>query len=290
MQKYRASAIGPKPVSSTFHSDTALRPDAPRPSAAPPLASPRPETTRQAFSSNVVTDVDFASHRLGALLGGTVALPDWQTVAPRKRPAQRTGYRLAKRALDVTGAAVGLVMLAPLLLGCVAAIKLTSPGPVFFRQNRYGLDGKLFSIYKFRTMRCDLQDCSGVQQTVKNDPRITRIGAFLRRSSFDELPQLLNVLNGTMSIVGPRPHVPNMIAAGVRYEDFDPRYMERHVALPGITGLAQVKGYRGETDTYDAARGRLDYDLEYTRTASFWGDVKIIFGTLAKEFVSGTGY
>lgn len=290
MPKYRASAIGTKPVSSAFHSDTALRPDVLRPSVAPPLTAAPLDASRQAFQSNVVTDIDFSGHRLGAQLGGSVALPGWQTVVPHKRPVQRTGYRRAKRALDIAGAAAGLLMLAPLLLGCAAAIKLTSPGPVFFRQNRYGLDGKLFSIYKFRTMRCDVQDCSGVQQTVKNDPRITPIGAFLRRSSFDELPQLLNVLNGTMSIVGPRPHVPNMIAAGVRYEDFDPRYMERHVALPGITGLAQVKGYRGETDTYDAARGRLDYDLEYTRTASFWGDVKIILGTLAKEFVSGTGY
>lgn len=282
MHKPRATAIE---LNSAFQPTPALRPDLRRPSAPPP------EMAQQAFQSNVVTDVDFAGRSPRALLSGTVALPDWQTILPRPRPAtRRAGYRLAKRALDVTGAAVGLVLLAPLLLGCAAAIKLTSPGPVFFRQDRYGLNGKLFSIYKFRTMRCDLQDCSGVQQTVKNDPRITRIGAFLRRSSFDELPQLLNVLNGTMSVVGPRPHVPNMLAAGVRYEEFDPRYMERHVVLPGITGLAQVKGYRGETDTHEAARGRLDYDLEYTRTATFWGDVKIILGTLAKEFVSGTGY
>ncbi|PTV96550.1 lipopolysaccharide/colanic/teichoic acid biosynthesis glycosyltransferase [Rhodobacter aestuarii] len=181
-------------------------------------------------------------------------------------------------------------MLAPLLLGCAAAIKLTSPGPVFFRQNRYGRKGTPFQIYKFRTMRTELSDSSGVQQTVKGDPRITPVGAFLRRTSIDELPQLLNVLEGTMSIVGPRPHVPNMIAAGVRYEDFDHRYMRRHAVLPGITGLAQVRGYRGETDTYEAARGRLDHDLEYLRTASFWGDLKIVFGTLSKEFGRGSGY
>ncbi|WP_083952120.1 MULTISPECIES: sugar transferase [Rhodobacter] len=225
----------------------------------------------------------------------SIAQPAWVHQAPprpgRRRQSRRNAaYHRAKRSFDIVSASAGLLMLAPLLLGCAAAIKLTSPGPVFFRQNRYGRKGTPFQIYKFRTMRTELSDSSGVQQTVKGDPRITPVGAFLRRTSIDELPQLLNVLEGTMSIVGPRPHVPNMIAAGVRYEDFDHRYMRRHAVLPGITGLAQVRGYRGETDTYEAARGRLDHDLEYLRTASFWGDLKIVFGTLSKEFGRGSGY
>ncbi len=271
---------------------------APDPGSANPLgadpfnADPGAALQTLAFQANVLSRIDFANHSFGAALAQPGFAPDW-TVRPQREapaPARRPGYRRAKRAFDLLGASVGLVLLAPLLLGCAAAIKLGSRGPVFFRQNRYGRDGRLFSIYKFRTMRSDLGDGTGVQQTVKNDPRVTRVGAFLRRSSFDELPQLLNVLEGTMSLVGPRPHVPNMLAAGVRYEDFDPDYMARHAVLPGITGLAQVRGFRGETDSYAAARGRLDHDLEYTRTASFWGDVKIILGTLRSEFLSGTGY
>jgi polysaccharide biosynthesis protein PslA len=248
------------------------------------------EQNRATYASNVVTDIDYAGHRIGKTASRMQILPDWSLVTPNRTTAQRQRFMRAKRAFDLAGATAGLVFLSPLLLGCAAAIKLTSPGPVLFRQNRYGLNGELFSIYKFRSMRLDLGDRSGVVQTVKGDARVTRIGAFLRRSSFDELPQLLNVLEGTMSIVGPRPHVPNMLAAGTRYEDFDRQYMDRHVMRPGITGLAQVRGFRGETDTYEAARGRLDFDLEYTRTATLWGDIKIILGTLRKEFLSGSGY
>ncbi|WP_298497208.1 sugar transferase [uncultured Maritimibacter sp.] len=199
-------------------------------------------------------------------------------------------FRVAKRSIDIVGAGVGLVLLAPLLIGCALAIKATSRGPVFFRQNRYGLNSEMFSIYKFRTMHTDLGDSSGVQQTKQNDPRITRVGAFLRKTSFDELPQLLNVLNGTMSLVGPRPHVPNMLAAGIRYEDFDPRYLDRHAMVPGITGLAQVNGFRGETQTYEAAKGRINKDIEYCRSASIKMDLKIILKTIRCEFLSGSGF
>ncbi|PRY26830.1 lipopolysaccharide/colanic/teichoic acid biosynthesis glycosyltransferase [Aliiruegeria haliotis] len=199
-------------------------------------------------------------------------------------------FRFCKRAIDLFGAISGLFFLAPFLITCAIAIKATSRGPVFFRQDRYGLNGQLFSIYKFRTMRVHQGDTSGVKQTTRGDPRITPLGRVLRKTSFDELPQLINVLQGTMSLVGPRPHVPNMIAAGVRYEDFDPRYMDRHTMLPGITGLAQVHGFRGETLTYASAKGRIDKDIEYARTATIAGDIRILLQTVRREFLSGNGY
>jgi len=204
--------------------------------------------------------------------------------------SKSAAFIFCKRAIDISFSLIGLFMLAHILLAIAIAIKVTSKGPVFFRQDRYGLDGKLFKIYKFRTMYTDLADASGVRQTTKNDCRITPIGKFLRRTSIDELPQLFNVLEGTMSLVGPRPHVPNMIAAGQRYEDFHPRYMDRHSMVPGITGLAQVKGYRGETTSPEAAMGRLYYDLEYARSASILGDIKILFMTIRTEFLSGSGF
>lgn len=199
-------------------------------------------------------------------------------------------FRATKKAIDVVGALVGLVLLAPLLIGCAIAIKATSTGPVFFRQERYGLNNKMFRIYKFRTMFTDRGDQTGVLQTTRDDPRITKVGSFLRKTSFDELPQLLNVLNGTMSLVGPRPHVPNMLAAGIRYEDLDFRYLDRHTMLPGITGLAQVSGFRGETRTYEAAIGRINKDIEYCSTATIKMDIKIIFRTLRCEFLGGSGF
>ena len=203
------------------------------------------------------------------------------------RGQPRTG---GKRLFDILGSIVGLVLLSPLLLGAAIAVKLSSPGPVLFCQKRYGKGGKLITVYKFRTMRMASGDASGVKQTVKNDPRITRVGSFLRKTSIDELPQLLNVLLGTMSIVGPRPHVPNMIAAGMRYEDFDKRYMDRCAVAPGITGLAQVNGFRGETSSEHSARQRLEYDLEYIRNRSFGLDLRIIVDTLRNEFLKGSGY
>jgi len=195
-----------------------------------------------------------------------------------------------KRSVDMAGASVGLVLLVPLFALIAIAIKSTSRGPVFFRQQRYGLNGIPFSVFKFRTMHSHLCDSSGVSQTVRNDPRVTWIGDFLRRSNFDELPQLINVLKGDMSLVGPRPHVPGMLAAGVPYEDFDNRYMDRHQVRPGITGLAQVSGFRGETRDRHAARMRLEHDLKYIKKQSFLFDVKIIAGTIVREFFKGNGY
>ncbi|GAB2185347.1 sugar transferase [Roseibium sp. LAB1] len=195
-----------------------------------------------------------------------------------------------KKFIDLIGAGVGLALLFPLFVALAVAIKLTSRGPVFFRQWRYGLNGRKFAVLKFRTMYADQCDCSGITQTVANDPRVTLIGAFLRKSNFDELPQLINVLRGEMSLVGPRPHVPGMLAAGVPYEEFHPRYMDRHKVLPGITGLAQVKGFRGETKDPYAARMRLAYDLAYVERQSVALDAKILAVTIAKEFFNGNGY
>ncbi|WP_417685044.1 sugar transferase [Roseibium sp.] len=195
-----------------------------------------------------------------------------------------------KRGFDVTASLAALAALGPLLIGIALAVKFTTRGPVLFRQDRHGQGGKLFSIYKFRTMYADRCDQSGVNQTVSSDPRITPIGRFLRRSNFDELPQLLNVLKGDMSLVGPRPHVPGMLAAGVPYEKFDPRYQSRHRVKPGITGLAQVNGYRGETRDPHAARQRLNYDLRYIETQSTLLDIKIMGGTIVREFFNGNGH
>lgn len=207
---------------------------------------------------------------------------DWKTAG--------SANSVLKKLLDLTGAATGLLLLFPLLVAISVAIKLTSRGPVFFRQKRYGLNGAPFTVLKFRTMHLNMCDCTGVRQTVENDPRVTLVGSFLRKSNFDELPQLINVLKGDMSLVGPRPHVPGMLAAGVPYEEFDPRYMDRHRVLPGITGLAQVNGFRGETREAYAARMRLEHDLAYIRQQSVLLDVKIILATVAREFFSGKGY
>ncbi|WP_297586739.1 sugar transferase [Roseibium sp.] len=195
-----------------------------------------------------------------------------------------------KRSVDLIGASVGLLLLSPLLLFIAAAVKFTSKGPVLFCQRRHGLNGETFVAYKFRSMYTKSCDTSGVQQTVKDDPRITPLGRFLRRSNFDELPQLLNVLEGKMSLVGPRPHVPGMLANGVPYEEFDSRYQSRHKVRPGITGLAQVRGFRGETKDAYAARMRLEYDLDYIESQSTLLDIRIMFETVMKEFFGGKGY
>jgi len=205
------------------------------------------------------------------------------------RPARRIDGAL-KKALDLTGAMTGLFLLFPLFVAIAVAIKTTSRGPVLFRQKRYGRDGAPFTVLKFRTMHLHQCDQSGVSQTVANDPRVTKVGSFLRKSNFDELPQLINVLKGDMSLVGPRPHVPGMLAAGIPYEIFDPRYMDRHQVLPGLTGLAQVNGFRGETKEAYAARMRLECDLTYIREQSILLDLRIIASTIVNEFFKGNGY
>jgi putative colanic acid biosynthesis UDP-glucose lipid carrier transferase len=183
---------------------------------------------------------------------------------------------LAKRASDIVLALLILLLIAPLLLVMAIAVKLTSPGPVIFKQRRYGLDGEEILVYKFRSMTVT-EDGPTIKQAEKGDSRITPLGAFMRRTSIDELPQFVNVLQGRMSIVGPRPHA---IAHNELYRKLIKGYMVRHKVRPGITGWAQVNGYRGETNTLDKMQGRIDYDLDYLRNWSLRLDLHIILKTI----------
>jgi putative colanic acid biosynthesis UDP-glucose lipid carrier transferase len=169
-----------------------------------------------------------------------------------------------------------LLITSPLMIAIAIAIKFTSPGSVIFKQRRYGLDGREIIVYKFRTMTVS-EDSDKVVQATPDDERVTKIGKFLRKTSLDELPQFLNVLQGRMSVVGPRPHA---IAHNEEYRPLIKGYMIRHKVNPGITGLAQVLGYRGETKTIDAMEKRVEYDLEYLRNWSLSLDLRIILRTL----------
>ena len=194
-----------------------------------------------------------------------------------------------KRSADIAGSALGLLFFAPLFIAIAVAIKTTSRGPVFFRQKRHGYHNRRFWIFKFRTMYLHLGDQAGTQQTTSDDPRVTPVGRLLRKTSLDELPQFINVLKGDMSLVGPRPHVPGMLAGGLRYEELLPYYFQRHTMRPGMTGLAQVSGYRGSTAAPLSAIERLDCDLRYIEKWSLALDVKILIRTVVREFLSGSG-
>jgi lipopolysaccharide/colanic/teichoic acid biosynthesis glycosyltransferase len=204
--------------------------------------------------------------------------------------SERSLQIAAKRVMDIVVSGMALLVLLPLFLVVAAAIRLESKGPVFFRQVRWGKDCQRINIYKFRSMRADLGDATGVQQTVKNDPRVTRLGAFLRSSNLDELPQLINVLKGDMSLIGPRCHAIGMKAAGVQYEELVPSYHQRHQMRPGITGLAQMRGLRGPTDTSAKSRARIACDLYYIENYSLMLDVKILYGTVRNEIFGGSGF
>lgn len=194
------------------------------------------------------------------------------------RPNQSGLDAALKRLFDLAVAGLALTLLSPLLVGLALAIRCTSPGPVLFAQDRYGHDGRRFSIYKFRSMRVvEAGDQQGLRQATRNDPRITPLGAVMRRWSLDELPQLLNVLKGDMSIVGPRPHA---VDHNEQYRQLIPGYMQRHLAKPGMTGLAQIRGFRGETATLEAMANRIAADLEYQRDWSLTSDLKILIKTV----------
>ena len=183
---------------------------------------------------------------------------------------------LVKRSSDYVLASFILLVIAPLLAAIALGVKLSSPGPVLFKQRRYGVDGRKIVVYKFRTMTV-AEDGDVVRQATRNDARITRFGAFLRKSSLDELPQFINVLQGRMSVVGPRPHA---VAHNELYRKLIRGYMIRHKVRPGITGLAQVNGYRGETDTVEKMKARIDYDLAYLRNWSVLLDLQIVLKTV----------
>jgi len=208
----------------------------------------------------------------------------------RLAPAQaEPSTSIWKRVFDVTAASAGLLFFAPLWIAIAIAIKVTSPGPVLFHQYRYGYRNRSFKIYKFRSMRNDACD-AGTKQAVQGDSRVTRVGKILRMTSLDEIPQLINVVKGDMSLVGPRPHVPGMLAADVPYEDLVPYYFQRHTTRPGITGLAQVSGCRGSTVEPALAIARIDYDLDYIEKWSLRMDIVIIARTIRREFLSGSGF
>ncbi len=183
---------------------------------------------------------------------------------------------LFKRVFDRLFSFLALLFLSPLMLLIAISIKIDSRGPVLFRQMRYGMDGREIEVWKFRSMKV-LENGDDVKQATKNDPRVTRLGALLRKSSLDELPQFMNVLQGRMSIVGPRPHA---VLHNEEYRGQIDGYMMRHKIKPGITGWAQVNGWRGETDTLDKMQGRIEYDLEYIQNWSAWLDIKIVVLTV----------
>ena len=191
---------------------------------------------------------------------------------------------------DLVLAALILLFVAPLMLFIALAIKLESPGPVFFRQKRHGFNYNPFEVWKFRTMYTNMADPDGATQTTKNDPRVTGVGQFLRKSSLDELPQLINVLRGDMSIVGPRPLPIGLTASGRRFEDVVDRYAARHRIKPGITGWAQVSGWRGETDTLEKIQRRVECDLHYIDNWSIWFDIVIIFRTFGALIKNENAY
>jgi len=204
---------------------------------------------------------------------------DIQTISVYCNPMTGT-YGLIKRIEDVVLSTIILAIIAIPLVIIAIAVKSTSKGPVIFKQDRYGLNGKRIRVWKFRSMTVT-ENSDVVTQATKNDMRITKVGAFLRRTSLDELPQFINVLQGRMSVVGPRPHA---VAHNEQYRKAVDYYMLRHKIKPGITGWAQINGWRGETDTIDKMEMRIKYDLDYIRRWSLWLDVKIVFFTIFTAF------
>lgn len=194
--------------------------------------------------------------------------------------------RLIKRIEDILLSLIILTIIAVPMLLIALCVRISSPGPALFRQKRYGMDGRPIEVWKFRSMTV-MENSGTVIQAKRNDARITPFGAFLRRTSLDELPQFINVLRGEMSIVGPRPHA---VAHNEEYRKLINGYMLRHKVKPGITGWAQINGWRGETDTLDKMQKRIEYDLNYIRRWSLWLDLRIVFLTIFKGFLNKNAY
>ncbi len=229
----------------------------------------------------------------------TKFIPDYNSVIPtrpytedlmglpviniRNVPLTNTANMLTKRLMDIVGSLVGIVLTSPIMLICAIAVKATSRGPVVFKQERVGLHGKHFSMYKFRSMEQQKPSEEQKAWTVKNDPRVTNVGKIMRKTSLDELPQLFNILKGDMSLVGPRPERPLFVD---KFKEEIPRYMVKHQVRPGLTGWAQVNGYRGDT----SIRKRIEYDLYYIENWTVWLDVKIIFMTFFTGFINKNAY
>ncbi|MFD1383505.1 undecaprenyl-phosphate glucose phosphotransferase [Rhodanobacter aciditrophus] len=224
-------------------------------------------------------DVRLLNHRVSEVVGRyAIDL----SVTPMSGQA-----RVLKRIEDLVIGSMILLLISPICIGIACAVKLTSKGPILFKQARTGANGQEVKVYKFRSMKVHQEKAGQVTQATKNDSRLTPIGGFLRRTSLDELPQFINVLQGHMSIVGPRPHA---LAHNEYYKDLVESYMRRHMVKPGITGWAQVNGYRGETDTLDKMKKRVEYDLWYIDNWSLWLDIKIIIATVFKGFINKNAY
>ena len=192
---------------------------------------------------------------------------------------QRSGYMAAKRILDLTLGIAGLIALAPLMATVALAIRLDSPGPVFFRQRRHGYLNEEIVVWKFRSMKVESSDFTAARQVSADDDRVTRVGRFIRKTSLDELPQIFNIISGEMSIVGPRPHAIGMLSGGAEASKLVETYAHRHRIKPGLTGWAAVNGSRGPVDTAEDVRRRVALDLEYVERQSFWLDIAIILRT-----------
>jgi polysaccharide biosynthesis protein PslA len=251
-----------------------------------PLALERLIHLRQ-FSTEIFilpSDARVHAHQLGiGVIGDRVAL----------RAADRpiNGWNImAKRAQDVVVASAALLFFAPIMALVALAIKLDSPGPLLFRQKRVGFNGGHFELLKFRSMYADAADAHASRQTSRHDDRVTAVGRFIRRTSLDELPQLINVLRGDMSIVGPRPHALQTRTNGVELSEIADQYAARHRVKPGLTGLAQVNGYRGELDTVEKVQKRVEFDIGYIEKWSTWLDAKIIVRTAALLFFDRKAY
>lgn len=229
----------------------------------------------------------------------TKFIPDYNNIIPTKPytedllglpvinirhvPLSNTFNMMVKRVIDVCGSLVAIVLFSPVMLLMAALIKFTSPGPLIFKQERVGLHNRPFKMYKFRSMEVQKESEEQKGWTVRNDPRVTGIGSFMRKTSIDELPQLFNVLKGDMSLVGPRPERPQFVE---KFREEIPRYMVKHQVRPGMTGWAQVNGYRGDT----SIRKRIEYDLYYIENWTVGLDIKILFLTFFKGFINKNAY
>ena len=229
----------------------------------------------------------------------TKFIPDYNNIIPTKPytedilglpvinirhvPLSNTFNAMVKRLMDIVGSVFGIIVASPLMLLACLLIKLTSPGPLIYKQERVGLHNKTFWMYKFRSMEVQPESEEKKAWTTKNDPRVTGIGKLMRRTSIDELPQLFNILKGDMSLVGPRPERPFFVE---KFREEIPRYMVKHQVRPGLTGWAQVNGYRGDT----SIRKRIEYDLYYIENWTIGLDIKIMFLTIFKGFVNKNAY
>ena len=198
-------------------------------------------------------------------------------------PLSDTFNAMVKRLFDIVVSILAIILFSPVMIGTALAVKLTSKGPVIFRQERVGLHNRPFQMYKFRSMEVQNPEEEKKGWTTQNDPRVTKVGRFIRRTSLDEFPQLFNVLRGDMSLVGPRPERPQYVE---KFREEIPRYMVKHQVRPGMTGWAQVNGYRGNT----SIRKRIDYDIYYIEHWTFGLDIKILFLTVFKGFVNKNAY